>query len=48
MGSKFECFVFVLTMQRLAYLCCQCVASLDMKLALASEVSGEGILKPVL
>ena len=38
----------MLTTHRLAYLCCQCDASLEMKLALGSVVagmSGEGILR---
>ena len=40
----------VLTTHRLAYLCCQCEASLGMKLASWQllGVSGEGILCPVL
>ena len=39
------------TTHRLAYLCRQCVASLDVKLALGKDkqgVRGEGILYPVL
>ena len=35
-----ECFkISVLTTHRLAYLCCQCDASLDMKLALGLLVA---------
>ena len=44
-------FAIVLTTHRLAYLCCQCFAGLDMKLAPNVEVTRserEGILEPFL
>ena len=37
--NAFTFYLLVLTTHRLAYLCCQCDASLEMKLALGSVVA---------